>query len=209
MAVAIDTTGAGQAGNLSSFSYSHTFSGSNRHAIIVIMTTTGQITSNVTIGAVTCSLITSSRVATGSEQVELWEPDSEPATGAQTVAGTFTSMAHSMINSVSFTGVDTATPSAGLQTNTGTSTSTSVSVTAAVGDFIVDGVRGDNEPTEDVSQVNQYSAGSGGKFGEISTKTGAASVSMDWTFVSGDFAHAAIAVKDGGFGAARRGMISS
>jgi hypothetical protein len=105
-------------------------------------------------------------------------------------------MGHAQVNSVSFNGVNLATPTAGIQTNTGTATSTSVSVTTTAADFVVDGCRTGNDPAEDVSQTNQYAASSGGNFGEISTEAGAASsVSMDWTFASGDFAHAAVAVK--------------
>ena len=174
MAVSIDAVGAGQTGTLSSFSYSHTFSGTRRHAIIAIMTA-GSSASSVTIGSVSCSLIAGSFVGTGVHHVQLFEPDSEPATGAQTVSGTLSASQRTQVNSVSFNGVDIGgTPTAGLQTNTGNGNTTSVTVTTTADDFVLDGCRTRNDHAEQGTQTLQYHATSGSTRGGISTDVGVA-----------------------------------
>jgi hypothetical protein len=192
MSVSVESVGAGSStGNGSSINWSHTIGGSNRHVIIGIGLS-GSSVSTVTVGATSCSLITSSNVGTGSENVELWETDSEPATGANTVTVTTGAKTRMEANSINFQGVDTTGPTSGIQTNTGTSTSSNVTVTSSAGDMVTDVFRCDNDPTQDASQALQWNITGGGKFTEASTEAGAASVAMDWTFASTDFAHAGI-----------------
>ncbi len=198
MVAAFESIGAAQVGNISSFSFSHTIGGTNRHAIVVIGTS-GANASSVQVGATTCSLIAGSRVVTGSQQIELWETDSEPATGANTVTGNLSAMGHTQVNSINYEGVDTSGPTSGLQTSTGNAATTSTSaVTSAADDLVMDGIRGDEDPAEDGSQANQWAGSSAGNFTESSTKAGAASVTMVWTFTTSDFAHAAVNIVGGG-----------
>ncbi len=192
MAVTVDVLNS-QSGNLSSFSISHTFTGTNRHAVVLASrATTGSI-SSITGAGVSWSetvLVTES-----GETLHLWEPDAEPDSGAQTIAGTFAAMAHSTVTVISFAGVDQTTPSENLQTNQGSAqTVTSIVMGSAVDDMGVDGVH--TETTISVGPANQIQQLNGSQAGHrhgVSTEIGASpTVAMSWTFASSIVMHAGL-----------------
>lgn len=194
MAVAVDTVGAGGAGNTNQLTWLHTASGSNRHVLIGVGFTSGTVDS-VTYGAITCSLVTGTNVGTGDQNVEIWEPDSEPGTAEVTVTVNLSGMNQCQGNSVSFTGVDTTGPTANGTGSTDTVvTAHTETVTSATGDFVLDMIRATETLVVDGSQAQQWNTTQGGQSGASSTEAGGSSIAMDWTFASSDVAHAGVSV---------------
>lgn len=161
MAVVVDAVGVHDAGNSNSFSCAITIAGANRHALVFIASSASTV-SNVLVGSTTCSLI-GTAVTLNSEKVEVWETDSEPATGAQNATGDFAGMNHISVNVISFNGVDAVTPTNGHTTNSGTGTSATVSVTTGADDYAAAMTRAAAALVENGDGVEESSGGTGGK----------------------------------------------
>jgi hypothetical protein len=194
VAVEFESSGAGDSGNVTSLSWSHTIGGTNRHTIVAIGLTAGPSINSVTVGAVSCSQITFANQS--AETVTLYETDSEPATGANTVTVTFSSMNASAGNSFNFEGVDLTTPTGDFDSNTGSAvTSSSITPIGVGGGMIIDNLRGNDPQTAATGQTSRWTAVYAGNDQAVSTKVASNNnVTMNWTFSSGIIAHIGVTV---------------
>ena len=158
MVVAVDTVGDGDSGNQNSFSFSHTITGTDR-AALVIVGTGGATASSVTVGSTTCSLLIAEDE--GGEHIEIWFTDSEPASGAQTVSGNLSSMQQSAINSISLTDVDPDIPAVN-PTIGSFGFPAVVNQHDEVDNIAIGAYRGDEDPTAGGDATKEWSANAAG-----------------------------------------------
>lgn len=192
MAIAIDTTTT--VTPTSSGNFSHTCSGSQRFLAVVVhlRTTNSGDSVSVTYNSVAMtSGVTVDFAASGSKKAWIFYLVA-PASGANSVAYSFTGAAESVITAISFTGVDQATGvgNAGTPNTTGSGTSvTSNITTTAANSWVLDAMNeGGNTPfTPAGGQTQQWGTATtlNGMTGYGSTKpvvaAGATSTSWSWT----------------------------
>ncbi|OGG91017.1 hypothetical protein A3H16_02230 [Candidatus Kaiserbacteria bacterium RIFCSPLOWO2_12_FULL_53_8] len=211
--VAFDAaTNSGDLSGLTSGSWSHTTSGSNRYLVVGLAgwDETNSLTNvTVTYNGVSMTKLGGQETATKNNAV-LWGLALEGvvATGAFTVAVSNIPASYAELagGSVSFTGVDQTSSTGTLASvldDDGGATGNSVNITLASGDLGVDilyaGTCGANEPTTGANgtmRVNRSSSG-GVKWHMMGTEGGTGTVAMDWTCTgqADDWAHAAIPLK--------------
>lgn len=200
MAVAFDAATDGTSGAASSISVTHTATGTDRAAFA------GG-------GAVDGSPdLVSSGTYGGTGMTERWDAVFAtfythfgltlvaPATGAQTVTVNFAGQnGNSSLAVVTATGVDQTTPFGTAATATGNSTTPSVNVSAATDDLVVDNLIyvGTGTATHGAGQTERTSnTAVGSEFGHYTTtEAGAATVTMDHTIASNNWAIGGIAFK--------------
>lgn len=197
MAVAFESIGAGQTGNISSFSFSHTIAGSNRSCYVILGTRTST-GSSVTVGSTTCSLVASISFSSSNDhRVEIWETDSQPATGAQTVSGSMSAMQQSCVQSINFTGVDQATPSDDAQTASGAAVTTlnATHTLHSADSMILAAVVTTQSPAPGANETERDELLQAGNDLGIYTQDGADGGSIDPTWASADAVLASINVR--------------
>jgi uncharacterized repeat protein (TIGR01451 family) len=187
-AITVDAVASASAAGSSTLSWSHTVgSGSNRLLVVEVAVNVGNplpVTS-VTYGGQ--PLTAQVQNDGGNPIVEIWTLVSPP-TGPGTILVTYPVMADLVGGSVSFAGVDQATPVRASSQNRASNeppVNVSVSVTTLVGDVVIDAfaVQG-AAPTgmPAAGQTTQWTLVQGSLFGGGSTKPGAAgSTTMSWT----------------------------
>jgi hypothetical protein len=187
VAVAHDTSNTRTLAAVTTISWSHTASGSNRLA------TAGFGAGGASIPAITAAtyggaaMTQSGTLSDGSAgvRVSIYHYIA-PATSSQTIQFDFSTAAYGCAGSVSFTGVDQTTPTGTAATNTAAGT-TSVTVTAggvAADDMVLDCVKDyTGIPVVGADQTERWN-GNDGTFGEYaagSTQLGTAGGAMSWT----------------------------
>jgi len=204
---AISNGGAGGGGggqDVTSISWNHTCSGSNRALIVAVgFNTFGGISiSSVTYNSVAMTDI--GGITNGSSRRSQLFKLSNPTSGDHVVQVNFSgTCSNAGGTSVSFTGAHqtTASLTGTLATATGaSSTPPSISVSSGSGQIVIDNLV--HHPLEVVSQGSgqtlQDLSGDGGAYeNNVSTEPGAASVTMSWTIESegGNWSLAGVSVK--------------
>lgn len=140
MAIAVDSSSAGQTfSNVSSSSWTHTVSGSNRVAYVCVCWSSGRTITAITFGGVAMSLV-GTYMTTGfggtNGYISLYRV-TNPSLGDNTVSITYSGANYGVAGSISLTGVDQTTPESSAQNATGTSTAPSVTKTLTTSDNLV------------------------------------------------------------------------
>lgn len=137
MAVAFDAV-ASTNGDGSSFTFSHTCTGSELYLIVGVslLVSVGRSVTGVTYNTVALGSLGENSISS-TYGVSLWGLKA-PATGAHNVVVSTGGPPDSVAcGSLSFTGVDQTTPTSNFTTATGTSANPAVTVSSAVNDFVV------------------------------------------------------------------------
>lgn len=200
MALAVDAVSS-TGGSGSSFSWSHTCSGSNRVLLLGIgWYDTADTVSSITYNSVAMTLVPSSTATNGQYTAALYYL-TDPTTGSNTISVTFTGSVFDFGGvALSVTGADQSTPLGTANTASGTSTTPSVTITSASGELVLDTLIIAHSGTLTVggSQTQRWNAITGGGFikGGASTEDGAASVTMSWSnSTSQDWAITGVPIK--------------
>jgi hypothetical protein len=194
--VAVDAVGPAAAGmsvsNASTMSWSHTVTATGANRLLTVGVAVGKNPDSgtaltVTYGGVpmtSAGIVHANNGTAGYAQLFYLLA---PAPGPQTVQVTLTGGAATSIEggSVSFTGVDQATPFRNLVTSVGNSASPRVTVASAAGDMVVDvmvsGCNGTTTSTQTLRWLKTVNCSTAGGNGAQSTAAGAASVTMGYT----------------------------
>lgn len=193
MALLEDTVSNAEANNVSSVSWSHTCTGSER-ALFVHgggWDASGFDISAVTYNAVALTQVGQSALSSGNDRCEIWRLIA-PATGANTIAVTFASAGHfGVIGGYSVTGCDQTTPEGTFASATGSSTTPSVTVSSASDEIVIDALAHDGTNhttttmTADSGRTESFNTEVAGPSGEIAAGSRdvspAGSEAMDWT----------------------------
>lgn len=197
MPLAFDAAASTFGDGVSSLSWSHTCSGSERLLTVGVSMTAGPMP---TVDSVTYNGVALTRIGTatnggGWAKVELWRLIA-PATGAHTVAVTLSGAGDLAAGAISFTGAHQTTPAGTFASAQGTSATPSVNVSGAAGDIVIDCLMVDQgtAPTVDASQVQRWTHNWAAN-GSGSTEAGAATVTMSWSSTNADWLIGGVAVK--------------
>ena len=188
MAIAFDAASSSNGQNVSSVTWSHTCTGSNRFLFVGVgldyWTTTG--VSTVTYNAVSCTEKWEVQGGSANRINGGWYKTA-PATGANNIVVTLDNSPDDIfVGGMSFTGVDQTTPmdtEASTYENWGSSVS--VDVSSAVNDWVIDNVHvtGNYVITEGAGQTNRWEQEQvSGQSAGGSTEAGATTVTMSWSW---------------------------
>lgn len=173
----------------SSYSWSHTCTGSNRYLVVgIAMLSVAQTVSSITYNSVALTLLGVRSSLTGAARVELWGLVA-PSTGSNTIAVTLTGSIASAGVAESYTGVHQTSPTEGFNsnqaTNVGAADATVTVTTVANNDWIVDIVATDDTSiTVGAGQTQRNNVTGAGGSGADSDKgpiSPAAATAMSWT----------------------------
>ena len=177
------------AADSSSFSFSHSCSGSDLLLIVSVHCDNGIDVSAVTYAGQSLTLVSQLVHSNGKPKVEVWRLISPPV-GSNTVAVTLSggNSDKVTIGAISYNGVNQTTPIDGVTSAQGYSTSASVTVTSETGDLVQDTMAATSAGASSVGsgQTQRYNREMGGSgvsnhFGAASTEAGASSVTMSWS----------------------------
>lgn len=177
----------------SSYSWSHTCTGSNRYLTVGIsMLSLAQTVTGITYNSVSLSLLGVRASVSGAARVELWGLVA-PATGSNTIAVTLSGAIASAGNASSYTGVHQTSPTEAFNsaqaTNVGAADATVDVTTVADNAWAVDIVCTDDTAiTVGAGQTqtgNVTGAGGSGAMSYEGPKTPAGVITMSWTDVAG------------------------
>jgi len=191
-AVVHDASSSSSGNGVSSLTFSHTCTGTNR-ALVVGISATQDVT-NVTYAGVALTFQRVDIDASYSFRTEIWAM-AAPASGANNVVITLAAAGDVVGGAESVTGAHQTTPFSGATGATATSTTPSVTVTSAANDMVVDTVMSLFALTVGAGQTQRWNTSIAGLFGAGSTEPGAASVTMSWTMASDSWAISAVNVK--------------
>lgn len=175
----------------SSYSWSHTCTGSDRYLVVgVAMLSLAQTVSSITYNSVNLTLLGTKSSISGAARVELWGLVA-PATGSNTIAVTLSGSIASAADATSLTGVHQTSPTEGFNsaqaTNVGAADATVDVTTVADNDWAIDIVATDDTAiTVGAGQTQRGNVTGVGGSGAMSTegpKTPAGTVTMSWTDV--------------------------
>jgi hypothetical protein len=192
----------GNAG-LSTLSWSHTTSGTNRVLVVGVSWAGGQTVNSVTYAGTTMTSIGS--VSNGSNaraQLFYLLESALPASGtSNTVQVTMSAAATEIVGgAVTFRGANQTTPVGSFASATGSSSTPSVTVTSNTGETVIDTVevRSSTAMTAGASQTQRWQMQPSSFRGAGSTEAGASTVTMSWTSGSAAWAIGAVGVKPAG-----------
>lgn len=189
------TSNSGYQTAQSTYSWSHTCTGSNRYLRVGVsmLSVVGSSVSGITYGGVALTLVRARASAIGAVRAELWELIA-PATGANTIAVTLSAGLDSAAGAISYTGVHQTTASEGAADNSATNSisasDATVNVTTVAANDIVSDVVATDDTTITVgaNQTSRYNVtgtlGSGAGSDE-EAKPSAQTATMSWTGVGG------------------------
>ena len=178
MAIAFDVSSKSSGSSISSITWAHTCSGSDRVLIVFV----GKLESAI-------SSVTYNDVAL----TKLWEYDGTandftawyliaPATGEHDVVVTFgSSQTNVVVAATSYTGVNQSTPFGTVASTEGYSAAPSVNVSSATGELVVDACFTASTMTVDESQTERFNSNYFAGRLAGSSEAGAATVTMSWT----------------------------
>ncbi len=185
-------SGSGYQAASSSYSWSHTCTGTDRYLTIgVSMLSLAQTVTSITYNSVALTFLGAQNSVTGAARVELWGLIA-PSTGSNTIAVTLSGAIASGSNASSYTGVHQTSPTEGFNgaqaTNVGAADATVNITTVADNDWVVDTVASDDASiTVGAGQTqtgNITGAGGSAAMSYEGPKTPAGSVTMSWTGVA-------------------------
>ena len=177
------------AADSSSFSFSHSCSGSDRLLIVSVHCDNGIDVSAVTYAGQSLTLVSQVVHSGGKPRVEVWRLIAPP-TGSNNVAVTLSggNSDKVTVGAITYNGVNQTTPIDGVTSAQGYSTSASVTVVSQVGDLVQDAMAAISAGASSIGsgQTQRYSREMGGSgasnhFGVASTEPGATSVPMSWS----------------------------
>ncbi len=177
---------------LAGYTWMHTVSGSN--TILVVGVSINQTASKQSVSSISYNGSALARIGTAvknnNTQVEIWYRVG-PAAGTNDIVVTLTAAARFTAGAISFAGVDQANPLGTFASGSGNTNAPSTTVTSAADELVVD-VLGYADSSANATAgtgqtqqwTNRSTNGTPGNnaVGYSSTKTGAASVAMSWTF---------------------------
>lgn len=176
----------------STYSWSHTCTGSNRYLTVGIsmLSVAGSSVSSITYNGVALSLIKAQASVSGAVRAELWGLIA-PASGSNTIAVTLSASLDSIGGAVSFTGVHQVSPYEGANsataTNVGAADATVDVTTVSVNDVCIDVVASDDTAitvgTGQTSQNNVTGTLGSGAMSTEGPKNPSGAVTMSWTAV--------------------------
>lgn len=177
----------------STYSWSHTCTGSNRYLTVGIsmLSVGGSSVSGITYNGVALTLIKAQASVSGAVRAEIWGLTA-PASGSNTVAVTLSASLDSIGGAVSFTGVHQTSPyeaaNSATATNVGAADATVDVTTVADNDWCIDVVASDDTAiTVGAGQTSRNNVTGTLGSGAMSTegpKTPAGAVTMSWTSVA-------------------------
>lgn len=183
-------------GDASSFTHSHTVSGTDRLLVVEVALNNGapdKTVSSITYAGQSLTQLTEA-VNTNNNvpRVEVWYLVAPPI-GTHNIVVTLDDINEVAIGAISYTGVDQTMPIDGTVTAQGTSTSVSVSVSSETNDLVQDVMasRAQGLPSVGANQTELWNVEMGGNgitnyFGAGSTEPGALSVIMNWTLTESE-----------------------
>lgn len=176
----------------STYSWSHTCTGSNRYLTVGIsmLSVAGSSVLSITYNSVVLSLIKAQSSAAGAVRSELWGLVA-PATGSNTIAVTLSTGLDSIGGADSYTSVEQTTPyeaaNSATATNVGAADATVDVITVADNNWVIDNVATDDTAiTVGAGQTSRNNVTGTLGSGAMSTegpKTPAGTVTMSWTNV--------------------------
>lgn len=186
------TSNSGYQAAQSSYSWSHTCTGSNGYlAVGVAMLSLAQTVTSITYNSVPLILLGVKSSVSGACRIELWGTIA-PTTGSNTIAVTLSGAIASAGCAASYTGVNQTSPTEAFNsaqaTNVGAADATVNITTVADNDWVLDIVATDDTAITigagNTSRANVTGAGGSGALADTNgAKTPAGSVTMSWTNV--------------------------
>lgn len=176
----------------STYSWSHTCTGSDRYLVVGIsMLSLAQTVTSITYNSIPLTLLGVQASVTGAARVELWGLVA-PSTGSNTIAVTLSGAIASAGVAASYTGVHQTSPTEGFNsaqaTNVGAADATVNVTTVANNDWVVDIIATDDTAITvgagQTSRNNVTGAGGSGADSDEGPKTPAGTVTMSWTNVA-------------------------
>ena len=207
MAIAFDATSGAARGWVTSDSFSHTCTGSDRLLLVWVFFDRGNGTYNVS--SLTYAGTALTQIGTfgdGYKHIELWGLLS-PSTGANTLAASYNNSgptAKIIIRALSYTGVSQDSAYGTLVSANGATNTATVNATSATGEVVVDFVSVQSYSQDLTAGTGQTARHEGDAtsntitaFG-VSDEAGAATVTMSWTFSNDTWVIGAIPIKPTG-----------
>jgi hypothetical protein len=199
--LAIDTTSTGTTAT-SGLTISHTTSGSDRLMLVGISINAeagAPTVSSVTYNGVALSNVGSQASSDSKMRMAIWRLVG-PATGTHNVVITLSAVPDGATAGVmTFTGADATTPLGTFASAQGESGTATVTVSSAAGELVFDTVAQEGSSNYDLvpgaGQTERWDLFESNANGGGSTESGAASVTMSWTFTSEKWATGAVPVK--------------
>lgn len=182
---------------VSSLTWSHTCSGTNRLLVVgvTINDGTSESVTGVTYNGVAMTSAGSVALSANGDEVSLWYLVN-PASGANNVVATFSATMDVVIGeSISFTNVHQATPIGTQVEATGIGTTASAMASSAARELVVDMVGGEDAFTVGAGQTSRQARTVGFLHAAMSTEPGAGTVTMSWTLPSDPWAIVALPIK--------------
>lgn len=202
----------------STYSWSHTCTGSNRYLVVGVsmLSVGGSSVTGITYNGVAMTLIGAIASVSGAVRSEMWGLIA-PATGSNTIAVTLSGSLDSTAGATSFQGVHQTSPIEGYAsataTNVGAADATVNVTTVADNDWVIDTVASsDTAITIGSNQISRWNVtgtlGSGAGSTEAQ-KTPTGSVTMNWTNVAAlaTWSIGAVAIRD--INASTLGLVTS
>ena len=168
---------------VSTMNWSHTVNtGNDRLLVVGVSVRAFNTVSSITYGSQSLTQYGSVQYAAGNEpRTELWYLVA-PDVGTNTITVNLSGADFMEAGAVNFYSVNQSVPLGTYATNTGAASPASVTVVGATGDMIIDTIATQQTITVDASQTQKWNITSDGTWrGGGSTKTGSASVVMQWT----------------------------
>lgn len=196
MAIAYDATSGLTTGWTYGDTFSHTCTGSDRLLLVWVFFDRGNGTYNVS--SLTYAGVAMTQVATfayGYRYLELWRLVA-PAAGTANIAATYNNVgptAKVIIRAFSYTGVSQDAPLGATSSATGFGTTATLVVSSASGELVTDAIGGLSAGANIVvgsGQTSRYESDNGTTGIQAvgcSEEAGAASVTMSWTWATGDY----------------------
>lgn len=176
----IDSTSSGAGTSSSSLTFSHTVgTGDNRYLVV-------SVASNKSVSSVTYAGTTMDSIGTHTYNTTTIVSQfglKAPASGANNIVVTLSASGNLQGGGISFSNVDQTTPASGFAYGEGAGTTATTTVVSTTSDIVVDVVNlGTSIPNAGAGQTVQWRIKDTNMASGGSTKTGAVSTSMTWTW---------------------------
>lgn len=201
--ISFDSNSSSQ-GDTANLSWPHTVGNSPNRILLVGLSIKNTVTADSVIynGILALTHIGAQTNPGDNNRIELWYLLSPPS-GTANIEVTLSAGANIIAGAISYSGVDQFTPLGPFIPNSGRSTLPTVTVNSATGEIVFSTVSVEGQAgviTAGAGQTEQWNlatgAGGGDVIGSGSTETGAASVTMTWSYGSDrDWTIGAVAIK--------------
>ena len=195
MAIAFDAGSQGDSGSATSLTVSHTCTGSDRILLVSVGTWDGvgvPVVPTVTYNAVSMTQVATLLFGSSGDQRLTMFRLVAPATGANNIVVSASSASDIVMAATSYTGVDQTTPLGTPGTDTSPSdTEVTQALTSETGDLVIDCVAWYNQSiTVGSGQTARVTNDNGASLDSVamSDEAGATSVTMSWSWTTGEWA---------------------